>query len=150
MTEKTQFRGFMFPHQCKDTIVRRGGITNHRLIAYSLRNISAKIIKIGWSALKLYSSVLHQCLFEIQCTIRRYSSEYSYYTRIHVSKKLSALRGFTHDPLTRIVLLRVRWGLPTQTATLIISSLCTLAMYAHNICYGLLLHAVCRLRPVFR
>ena len=29
------------------TLVRRGGITNHHLIAYSLSNVSAKIIKIG-------------------------------------------------------------------------------------------------------
>jgi len=31
-----------------ETLVRRGGITNHHSIAYSLSNISAKITKIGW------------------------------------------------------------------------------------------------------
>ena len=37
MTEKTQFPGFIFPQ-----VVQKGGITNHHLIDYSLRNISAK------------------------------------------------------------------------------------------------------------
>jgi len=42
MTENTQFPGFifMFP-QVVQTLVSRGGITNHHLIAYSLSNISA-------------------------------------------------------------------------------------------------------------
>ena len=41
--KKIQFPGFMFmfPRQCK-TLVRRGGITNHHLIAYLLSNICAK------------------------------------------------------------------------------------------------------------
>jgi len=41
MTEKTQFPGFTFP-KVVQTLVRRGEITNHHSIAYSLRNISAK------------------------------------------------------------------------------------------------------------
>ena len=43
MTEKTQFLGYvlMFPGSA-ETLVRRGGITNHLLIAYTLSNISAK------------------------------------------------------------------------------------------------------------
>ena len=36
MTEKTQFAG------SAETLVMRGGITNHHLIAYSLSNISVK------------------------------------------------------------------------------------------------------------
>jgi len=38
MTEKTQFSGFIFP-QAVQRLVRRYGITDHRLIAYSLSNI---------------------------------------------------------------------------------------------------------------
>ena len=55
MTEKTQFTEFMFmfPPGSAETLVRRGGIANHHLTAYSLGNISAKIVKIGWCALKL-------------------------------------------------------------------------------------------------
>ena len=52
MTEKT-ILGFMFTSGSAETLVRRGGITNHRLIAYSLNNISANIIKIDLSASKL-------------------------------------------------------------------------------------------------
>jgi len=37
-----------------ETLVTRGGIVKHGLIACSLNNISAKIIKIGWSLSKLY------------------------------------------------------------------------------------------------
>jgi len=40
-TEKTQFPGSCFPRYA-ETLVRRGGIINHRSIAYSLSNISAK------------------------------------------------------------------------------------------------------------
>jgi len=36
MTEKTQFPGFMFMFPKAVTLVRRGGITNHHLIAYFL------------------------------------------------------------------------------------------------------------------
>jgi len=42
MTEKTQFLGLMFPYVVHRYQLRRGGITNHHLIAYSLSNISAK------------------------------------------------------------------------------------------------------------
>ena len=44
MTEKTQFLGFvfMFPQVSVETLVRRGGKTNHHLIAHSLSNVSAK------------------------------------------------------------------------------------------------------------
>jgi len=41
MTEETQFLRFMFP-QVVQTLVRRGGITNYRSLAYSLSNVSAK------------------------------------------------------------------------------------------------------------
>jgi len=46
--------------------VRRGGITNHYTIAYSLSNILPKITKIGWCALKLVcniSVVFRQCIY---------------------------------------------------------------------------------------
>ena len=44
MTEKTQFLGFMvLQGPCSaETLVRRGGMTSHHLIAYSLNNISFK------------------------------------------------------------------------------------------------------------
>jgi len=42
MTGKTQFSWFMFPKVVQETLVRRGGITNHHSIAYSLSNICAK------------------------------------------------------------------------------------------------------------
>jgi len=42
MTEKTQFPGFMFSPGSAETLVRRGGMTNHHSIAYVLSNISAK------------------------------------------------------------------------------------------------------------
>jgi len=41
MTEKTIFGVHVSPGSA-ETLIRRGGITNHRLIAYSLSNISAK------------------------------------------------------------------------------------------------------------
>ena len=41
LTEKTQFLGSCFPSSA-ETLVRRGGKINHRSIAYSLSNISAK------------------------------------------------------------------------------------------------------------
>jgi len=41
MNEETQFSGFMFP-QVVQTLVRKGGITNHHSIVYSLSNMSAK------------------------------------------------------------------------------------------------------------
>ena len=41
MTEKT-ISGVHVSPGSAETLVRRGGITNHRLIAYSLSNISAK------------------------------------------------------------------------------------------------------------
>ena len=53
MTEKTQFPGFMFPQGSADTLVRRGGTTNHHLTAYSLSNIFAKklpkSVDVRWS-----------------------------------------------------------------------------------------------------
>ena len=42
MTEKTQFLGFLFPKVVQIETVKRGEITNHHSIAYSLNNISAK------------------------------------------------------------------------------------------------------------
>jgi len=41
MTKKTISGVHVFPGSA-ETLVRRGGITNHHLIAYSLKNISAK------------------------------------------------------------------------------------------------------------
>ena len=58
------------------TLARRGGITNHQLIAYSLSNISAKKLRksvnVRWSY-----SVLHQCLFLRQCIAQRCSFGYA-------------------------------------------------------------------------
>jgi len=43
MTEKTKFPGFIFMfHQLVQSLVRKGGITNHHLIVYFLSNTSAK------------------------------------------------------------------------------------------------------------
>jgi len=42
MTEKTQFSAVHVSSGSAETLVRRCGITNHHLIAYSLGNISAK------------------------------------------------------------------------------------------------------------
>ena len=42
MTEKTQYSGFFVSPGSAKTLVRRGGITNHRLRAYSLSNNSTK------------------------------------------------------------------------------------------------------------
>ena len=50
MTENTQFPGFVFkfPPGNAETLVRRGGITNHHSMAYSLSNIiSAKNYRNG-------------------------------------------------------------------------------------------------------
>jgi len=52
--EKTRFLGFMFMFpQVVPQTVRRGGTTNHHLIAYSLSNISAKklpkSVDVRWS-----------------------------------------------------------------------------------------------------
>jgi len=41
-TEKTQFPGSCMSLGSAETLVRRGGIINHRSIAYSLSNVSAK------------------------------------------------------------------------------------------------------------
>ena len=45
MTEETQFLGVHVYQGSVETLVRRGGITNHYLIAYSLSNISAENYK---------------------------------------------------------------------------------------------------------
>jgi len=42
MTKKTQISGVRASAGSAETLVRRGEITNHHLIAYSLSNISAK------------------------------------------------------------------------------------------------------------
>ena len=42
MTKKDPFSGFLIPKVVQMTLVRRGGITNYHLIAYSFSNISAK------------------------------------------------------------------------------------------------------------
>jgi len=57
-----QFFRFGISQGSAKTLVRRGGITNHRSIAYSLSNISAKnypkSVDVWWS-----SGVWHQCRF---------------------------------------------------------------------------------------
>ena len=52
-----------------ETSVRRDGITNQHLIAYSLSNISAKMLKIGQSASKL-QCVTSVSFFETQCMMK--------------------------------------------------------------------------------
>ena len=53
-----------------ETLVMRGGITSHNLIAYSLSNISAKYYQNRFMCIEV-NSVQHQCrFFETQCRIK--------------------------------------------------------------------------------
>ena len=58
MTEKTVSGVHVSPGSA-DILVRRGGITNHRLIAYTLSNISAE----NYQNRLICVSVQHQCRF---------------------------------------------------------------------------------------
>ena len=60
MTEKT-ISGVRVSPVSAETLVRRGGITNHRLIAYSLSNMSAKN-NYNW-LICVEVIVLHRCRF---------------------------------------------------------------------------------------
>jgi len=51
-TEKT-ISGVHVSPGSAETLVREGGIANHRSIAYSLWSISAKITEISWCGLKI-------------------------------------------------------------------------------------------------
>jgi len=53
MTEKDTISGVHVSPGSAETLVKKGGITNHRLIAYFLSNVSAKNNYIGCSASKL-------------------------------------------------------------------------------------------------
>ena len=69
MTEKT-ISGVHVSVGSADTLVWRGGIANHHLIAcyQHLGNISAKITKISWCALKLQCAT-SVSFFETQCSV---------------------------------------------------------------------------------
>ena len=66
MTKKTQF-SVIFARGSVETLVTRGEITNHCLIACSLSNISAKNYENRLMCIEV--SVLHQCsCLKTQCT----------------------------------------------------------------------------------
>jgi len=65
MIEKT-ISGLHVSPGIAETLVRRGGITNHFLIASLLRTSVPKITEIGWSASNLQCATSVSC-FETQC-----------------------------------------------------------------------------------
>jgi len=62
MTEETQFLGVHVSPGSTETLVRRGGIRNYRLLAYSLSNVSAKNYENRLMCVEIYS-MLHQSRF---------------------------------------------------------------------------------------
>ena len=67
MTEKTQFLGFISPGSA-ETLVRRGGITNHHLIAYSLSNSSAKKYQNRLMCVEVIVCNIIVVFFETRCS----------------------------------------------------------------------------------
>jgi len=91
MIEKTQFPAFMFmfPHvHCSaETLVRRGGITSHHLITYSLTlsNISAKNYqnRLGLMCVEVIVSFLQQCrIFNVFILVLRKTRASTRVTRV--------------------------------------------------------------------
>ena len=78
MTKRPIF-GVYDSHGSAEILVRRGGITNYHLIAYSFRNISAKnyqnrlmcIEVIAWNVIVIF--------FETQCSISTFISLDAHY-----------------------------------------------------------------------
>ena len=66
MTEKTISEVNVFPGSA-ETLVRRGGITNHRLIAYSLSTIFAKNYRNRLLNVKVIVCNISVVFFETQC-----------------------------------------------------------------------------------
>jgi len=67
MTEKNTILGVHVSSGSAETLVRRGGITNHHMLIYSPSNISAKTYQNALICIEV--GVLHQCrFFETQCT----------------------------------------------------------------------------------
>ena len=60
------------------TLVRRGGITNHHLIAHSLSNISAKNYHNRLMCVEVTVCNISVVFFETQCRARYTSHTYSY------------------------------------------------------------------------
>ena len=79
-----------------ETLVRRGGTTNYRLIAYCLSNISAKIVKIGWSASKLQCAT-SVSFFETHSIYKVY-----FFTRKWRQRKYNANKHMSDCPSLKI------------------------------------------------
>jgi len=68
MTEKTIYRvHFHVSPGSAETLVRRGVITNHHLIVYSLSNISAKNYQNGLTCVEVIMCNISVILFVTQC-----------------------------------------------------------------------------------
>jgi len=76
LSEKTQFRGFLFPEGSAEALVRSGGKIKYVLIAYFLGNIYAKHCRNRTMYVKIISSCKGGTFFETRCSISATTSKF--------------------------------------------------------------------------